>query len=234
MQDYATKFGALVDGNRTRPLPWKDPDEASATPGQQGSQGAQGGEGSQGPQGNQGAAGDQGNQGAPGTQGDQGGTGAQGQQGDQGAPGTGDQGPQGFQGDAGSQGPQGFQGDVGAQGGTGSQGPQGDKGAILFGRGHDEIVRVVCPEMPETWLMDVVRIRGVRATVDPIFMSVIEPGSLVAMGTGVRVSGNSVEADAPCYALIGGIRKGFDGRRFVRQTPSQMSRSVRFWSEQYA
>ncbi len=93
-------------------------------------------------------------------------------------------------------------------------------------------MRVVCPEMPETWLFDVVE-QG--SLIDPVFISVIEEHTLCAIGAGVWVEGTTAKSSDPhAKILIGGIRKGFSGRRFVPQTQEQMDRSVRFWSEQSA
>ena len=120
----------------------------------------------------------------------------------------------------------------GVTGPTGATGPTGDKGAILFGRHPGEIVRVVCPEMPETWLMDVVK-SGCR--VDDLFLSVIEESTLCAIGIGARiVDGIVTTPNESDHVLVGGIRKGFIGRRFVPQTREQMERSKVFWSEQTA
>ena len=141
---------------------------------------------------------------------------------------AGDTGPAG----SGDTGPTGPTGDTGATGATGDTGPTGDKGAILFGRHPGEIVRVVCPEMPETWLMDVVK-SGCR--VDDLFLSVIEESTLCAIGIGARiVDGIVTTPNESDHVLVGGIRKGFIGRRFVPQTREQMERSKVFWSEQTA
>lgn len=167
------------------------------------------GSGSQGSQGSQGFQGFQGNVGS------QGNIGGQGAQGSQGAPGA-----------------QGADGAQGSSGGIGAQGAQGDKGAILYGRSQKEIVRVVCPELPETWLFDIVKCGD---SVDPIFLSVIELDTLRAIGPGVSIMNGIVLSGNPDdKILIGGIRKGFLGKRFVRQTPEQMEHSRKFWSEQFA
>jgi hypothetical protein len=86
--------------------------------------------------------------------------------------------------------------------------------------------------MPETWLFDVV---DEGSLIDPVFISVIEERTLCAIGAGVWIEGTTAKSSDPrAKILVGGIRKGFLGRRFVPQTQEQMNRSVRFWSEQSA
>ena len=204
--------------------------------GETGPTGDAGNTGDTGPTGPTGAAGPTGPTGATvgdtgptGPTGPTGDTGPTGPTGDTGPAGSGDTGPTGPTGDTGATG---ATGDTGATGATGDTGPTGDKGAILFGRHPGEIVRVVCPEMPETWLMDVVK-SGCR--VDDLFLSVIEESTLCAIGVGARiVDGIVTTPNESDHVLVGGIRKGFIGRRFVPQTREQMERSKVFWSEQTA
>lgn len=167
--------------------------------------------------------------GSPGMQGFQGDQGNQGFQGVQGFQGF--QGNQGVQGLTGDQGNQGNQGNQGFQGVQGNQGEQGDKGAILIGRTADEIFRVVCPECPETWLFDFVQSGN---KVDPRFMAIIDPETLVAVGVGARIERGCVKGQNRYERImVIGIRKGFENRRFVPQTKEQMDRSIKFWKPQF-
>lgn len=198
-----------ASGFRVRPQPWTSADKVGGSSGAGGAQGFQGKSGFQGFQGAQGA------------------DGVGGFSGNNGADGAASTTP-------GAQGAQGPDGGVGADG---HKGPDG-KDAILHSNYLNEIVKVTCVEMPETLLMDVVDVSASGAEIDPTFLSLIEDGSLIHIGTGGRFlkSDNShlLVTETPGSYIVAGTRKGFAGRRFVPQTQEQMNRSNKFWRRQRA
>jgi len=226
-----------------------------------GPQGPMGPIGPIGPIGPMGPMGPAGTDGADGADGPQGATGPQGPAGDIGPQGpAGDIGPQGpagadgAQGPAGADGPQGPAGADGSDGATGPQGPpgaDGDKYAIVPAGGTYR--GLYCMESPEARFEDVVKVT-MRSTVaavplDPLFLDVVEPGTLIAISAiskhpvaiGAEVRGDNLvvklasmpEESVVVYVRLTGLRKGYGDRRFPTFTEAQMEQNRRFWSQSY-
>jgi len=181
--------------------------------------------------------------GATGATGDAGATGNAGPTGPTGADST-VPGPTGPDGAVGPTGPTGADGAVGATGATGPTGsdancgssePAGcpSKGAILST--SQGFRRIVCAEMPDVWVLDVV---PAGTVIDSLFLEMIEPDSLCVIGAHCwldeSASGFTVQSDdANAYVLVGGIRLGFAKKRFERMTQKQFEENNNFWSQQY-
>lgn len=133
-------------------------------------------------------------------------------------------------------------GDDGSSGGSGSDSGSGKDNAIVPAPwlGADGFVAVYVHEMPEVRLSDVmvIPVHNGRAVgeIDPRFLEVCEPETvevLSAQGdTGLVISARrsggfvllEVDAERPPHVVtvtIGGIRKGFLGKRFPRKTRRQ-------------
>ncbi len=194
----------------------------------------------EGPQGPPGGSGVEGATGPTGPAGPTGATGPTGPIGETGATGvTGATGPTGPTGPSGATGPN---GDVGATGATGA------KLAIIatsFGN-----VELCCVEMPECRFEDVLFLEGygpsLSKEIDPIFLSVCEPDSILLKSlvctTECTFGGEVVVGKVCVYsttqerslftATISGIRKGFLHRRFQRHSTAEMQKNNQFWSQQ--
>lgn len=95
------------------------------------------------------------------------------------------------------------------------------------------ILRVFCAEAPEIWIFDIV---PCNTKIDPLFMQVIEPDTLCAIGgfCWIDVDGGFVRSrDSEARIMIAGIRKGFKGTRFTRHTEKQYQQNLQFWSQQF-
>jgi hypothetical protein len=108
-------------------------------------------------------------------------------------------------------------------------------------------------EAPESWFVDVLRFRmdgrsEIRVPLDPLWLETVAPGTVeilaVTPDRPVRVMAALVDdgwievscetpagTDAEGTLLVGGIRLGFDARRFPEFTRTQMARNNAFWAQ---
>lgn len=163
---------------------------------------------------------------------------------------TGPSGPTGPTGSPGSQGPEGPGGPEGPEGPEGPQGPTGptgDKMAIV--PADDRRVGLFCVESPDVRFEDVMRVEldGAERVIpiDPVFIAVCEPASLLVVGLvpstpaniGAEVLNNClvlrVDGRVPKSVTVklSGIRRQRGGVRFPRFTEQEMLKNNAFWDQ---